>query len=482
MRKTKLLMSMVLLIGVAMFMWKCQTNDDDSIFLDNQTEQSKRIVNKIIWKDLPFNLQKDISRIDELVRKNNRSQEELLFINQDQIIAVTDSLSNTKYSIKFRLPNQPDNVLYNLVLGHDYNDQEINPFIIKYTISNMDEVYADLEADFTKMRGKITTHSYSSLLNYVENFHTANRNTSSLEEDDCADYSNEDSSSGSSDGNTGSSGGGGTSGSGNSGTGNSGTGNTNEGPSFPTFEEDNGGSCTVNVWTNGTTGEDIGITWSCTDGSSGSAWNDRSNNNCVVYGDVAINETDDVVDSPDDPIEDMECYLECFDTEAEAKVTIYADQPNPDNPNLDHWMGDVGHAFITIEQGGNRVTYGFYPASGWGLLDSVDGVMGDDQNHEFHVSATISVSGETLNTLITHSISFANSNYDLQGSNCTSFAVSSANIVGFNIPISACIGSYSGMSGATPAQLGNYMRTMELPDGATRNTDGGYSKNSVECH
>ena len=89
-------MSMILLVGFAMLMWKCQTNEDESLIVENQIEQSTRIINKISFKDLPSNLRKDIRLLDRQTTESRGSYEELLFINEDQIIAVTDSLANTK--------------------------------------------------------------------------------------------------------------------------------------------------------------------------------------------------------------------------------------------------------------------------------------------------------------------------------------------------------------------------------------------------
>jgi len=87
-----------------------------------------------------------------------------------------------------------------------------------------------------------------------------------------------------------------------------------------------------------------------------------------------------------------------------------------------------------------------------------------------------------LNTLITHSVSFLDTNYNKQETNCTSFAVSAANIIGFDVPISECIGTYGvGQSGATPARLGGFMRDMSLPIGASRNAIGGNAPISNEC-
>lgn len=190
-----------------------------------------------------------------------------------------------------------------------------------------------------------------------------------------------------------------------------------------------------------------------------------------------------VANAPDTPIQNMEAHLDCFDTSQNATVTIYADQPNPNNPNLDHYMFNVGHSFITIQQGEHNVSYGFYPAEGVGYFDATDGVMGNNENYAYDVSVTINISGSTLQNLITHSISYSNSDYDLTDSNCTSFAISSSNLIGLNVPLSECIGLYGlGNTGATPAAFGNYLRNMDLPEGATRNTSGGTSPNDNGCN
>lgn len=487
MKKTKLFIASALLVFISLLLWNCQTDEDESIFLPSQVEQSKRIAKTISLKDLPFSLKKNVNLLDEVSKKNKNSSEALLMINEDQIIEVIDSLSNSKYSIKIQVPNQPENVLFNLVLGVNSNNEEITPFVLKYEISNPEEVYADLLPDFSKMRGTISEYDLNSFIYNLENSYSTNRTE---EADPCDRYTttNDDNNSNTTSGGGSSTGGGGTSGTGSNGS--PGSGNTNGDFAFPEFENADQNGCDItsySIWSNGTTGEVIGITWNCADGTSGSSWSDRTteDDECPGDGDVAINDREDVIEEPDNPIEDMESYLDCFNTSQGATVTIYADQPNPDNPNDDVWIptGDVGHAFISIEQNGHLVSYGFYPASGWGLLSSTDGVMGDDQNHEFHVSASISISGSILAELISESINFSNASYNLQGSNCTSFVVSAANIVGFDIPLSDCIGSYGiGMSGPSPARLGGYMRDMDLPPGATMNTLGGTSPDSNPCN
>jgi len=197
--------------------------------------------------------------------------------------------------------------------------------------------------------------------------------------------------------------------------------------------------------------------------------------------DACINNTPIVV-GPDIPIINLEEYLNCFNTSQNAIVTIYADQPSPNYPNIPISASDgVGHSFISIEQGNHNVSFGFYPSDGVGYLDPTDGIMGNDQNHGFDVSVSISVSPQTLQTLITHSLSFAVAQYDLQDTNCTDFAITAGNIVGFDIPKSECTSSYVVGNGATPGKFGDYLRNMALPNGATPDRDGGTTPPNNGC-
>ena len=200
----------------------------------------------------------------------------------------------------------------------------------------------------------------------------------------------------------------------------------------------------------------------------------------------AIANEEVLVEGPDFPIYDLEEYLDVFDTSptSQASITIYVDQPNPDLPNLPVAPSSgVGHSFISITQGNNTVNYGFYPAEdcGFGWPNPSDGQMGNDENHVFDVSVSVDIDGSTLQTLITHSLSFANTDYILEDMNCTDFALSIANIIGLNISDTDISGSFVIGNGSTPGKFGEFLRNMNLPQGVIRNKDGGTApSNSVE--
>lgn len=193
-----------------------------------------------------------------------------------------------------------------------------------------------------------------------------------------------------------------------------------------------------------------------------------------------------VVVAPDLPITNMADYLNCFDTSQPATITIYADQPKAGTHNLTSSSDGVGHAFISIRQGTKVKTLGFYPQSSSSSavpnpltiqpndFSSTPGVFGNDQQHSYDVSITVPITATQLSNTITGIISVAQNNpsYNLGSMNCTDSAIiifeSNTNI---NIP--SCESPRLYWSGQTPGTLGQVIRTITLPAGATRNTTGG---------
>jgi hypothetical protein len=198
----------------------------------------------------------------------------------------------------------------------------------------------------------------------------------------------------------------------------------------------------------------------------------------------------EVVVGPDTPITDMADYLSCFDTSQSATITIYADQPKSGSHNL---LGPdrVGHAFISIQQGSNMATLGFYPESSVGsivpnslTLDPTDflptpGVFGNDQGHTYDVSLTVPINSGGLTNLINGLISVAASNpvYNLGSSNCTDIALLLFEST-TSIDIPNCNSPRPYWNGQTPGTLGEVIRTMPTPAGGTKNTNEGNAPNN----
>lgn len=73
---------------------------------------------------------------------------------------------------------------------------------------------------------------------------------------------------------------------------------------------------------------------------------------------------------PEIPITDMVKFLSCFNINQSANLTVYAQKMFGGN--------GVGHAFISITQGNNTMTYGFYPKLDFPSNTNGPGIFGND--------------------------------------------------------------------------------------------------------
>ncbi len=196
-----------------------------------------------------------------------------------------------------------------------------------------------------------------------------------------------------------------------------------------------------------------------------------------------INHGDDttVAEGPDVPVENMADYLSIFDTNSEATISISVEQPNPDKPTSPYSLAaGVGHAFVTIQQGTKVVSFGFYPETGVGYTAPTEGVMGNDENHPYDVSISLDVDGGTLSDIIDKAVAQADDAYDLSDSNCSDFVLDIAiNDLNLDIDPADCDASWYAGSGTTPGKLGEALRNVILPEGATADYDGGISPDNV---
>lgn len=192
------------------------------------------------------------------------------------------------------------------------------------------------------------------------------------------------------------------------------------------------------------------------------------------------------IDEPEVPILDMEDYLDCFDTNSNATVTIYVQEPSAGSGNPFSFFGNgVGHAFIGISQGSNQASYGFYPEESAKLGDNSGdtGRFGNDSDTEFTVSISVNVDGDTLESIIDSSQytnptlfppgvpdDFTGWNYDTYDYNCSDFVLSVANDIGldFNETYSEYPLDPNSGGGNNPGALGQSIR------------EGNFNNSSIE--
>ena len=204
------------------------------------------------------------------------------------------------------------------------------------------------------------------------------------------------------------------------------------------------------------------------DGGSGGGGDDGGD-----AGTGAMSPTAVVVVPPDKPINNIREFLKCFTTSQGATFTVYVKQPYPGRP--DTWRGpiddpDVGHTFISITQNGITRVLGFYPTSNKAIFDEGPGIMGDNSYHTYSESITIAISSDKLNNLLTYIYTNSSNTYNLPNYNCTDFGIGAAAAAGLTLPDT--YGSWGMGGGSTPGTLGQNMRVLPLPAGATRTFSG----------
>jgi hypothetical protein len=168
-------------------------------------------------------------------------------------------------------------------------------------------------------------------------------------------------------------------------------------------------------------------------------------------------------------ITDVKKELKCFDLSSGAKVTIYVDQPIAGSRKL---TAETGHTFISITQNGVTRTIGFYPDSPEAsLISDQDSEIHDNSTSAFDVSITVDVSSSQLSDIVKYITNYP-SKFSLNNFNCTNFGINVMSLGGLALP--KTVGSsFPFFKGINPADLGEDIRALKLPAGATRNLTSG---------
>ena len=104
----------VLLFGLSLLLWNCERGEiiqEQNILQYKSLIESREIVS---LNDLNPSIKNAI-----INSENNffsKSQKDISYSIND-IIKIVDTLQNTKFSIRFKLNNQPENIIYNLITG-----------------------------------------------------------------------------------------------------------------------------------------------------------------------------------------------------------------------------------------------------------------------------------------------------------------------------------------------------------------------------
>lgn len=186
-------------------------------------------------------------------------------------------------------------------------------------------------------------------------------------------------------------------------------------------------------------------------------------------------------------IENINEYLKCFKANQSGKVTIYVDQPK--NNSSDTYSGnvvqgvDVGHTFVSIQQGNVQRTFGFYPKNGVQPIinPNADPILINDSGHDYHVKIEINVTAGGMNAVLNTARNFQQTGYNLNNYNCTDFAMAMSEAAGVSLPDTR--GRWPGGGGSNPGNLGQDLRGMGTnPNYSVNDSPGSAPSNSGNCN
>ncbi|GAA4157379.1 hypothetical protein GCM10022217_17190 [Chryseobacterium ginsenosidimutans] len=126
---------------------------------------------------------------------------------------------------------------------------------------------------------------------------------------------------------------------------------------------------------------------------------------------------------PNIPIQNMTQFLSCLNITQPANLKVFAER-----------MGNghgVGHAFISITQGNNTMTFGFYPKYGAVQSLSGTGIFGDDSGHVYTNAWNAgTITPTQLQQIIAVALEYSTSDYDLGFNNCSDFTLNVLDYIG----------------------------------------------------
>jgi hypothetical protein len=193
---------------------------------------------------------------------------------------------------------------------------------------------------------------------------------------------------------------------------------------------------------------------------------------------------------PNNIITSISNYFSCFTnvggSDHNYSVSVCVDQPQPGSrtpwvlqnatdASADGNPVNIGHTFLILtESYGTTVitrNIGFYPATKvYPFSQSTEtaaGVYNNDQSHEYNISGTMNLTNAQFFQILNYCEDNSAMSYNLNTNNCTTFVLNAVAQTGINLPRTT--GSWIGGSGDDPGDLGEDIRTGNIP-GMTVNT------------
>ncbi len=208
--------------------------------------------------------------------------------------------------------------------------------------------------------------------------------------------------------------------------------------------------------------------------------------------------------SATNPIGNINDYKKCFvnmpGNGYSYTITICVNQPKAGTRTAWGFSGNgsansssgsnpvnVGHTFLifseTTPSGTITRNIGLYPQTSVSPIQpSAQGQLNNDASRPVDVSVAITMTNSQFFSALDY-VSMGNNSgflFNLNSTNCTSFALSALSSAGFNLP--RTVGDWPGGHGNNPGDLGEDLRSMTLPAGMTRNTTNYSHPNVGTCY
>jgi hypothetical protein len=207
---------------------------------------------------------------------------------------------------------------------------------------------------------------------------------------------------------------------------------------------------------------------------------------------------------PTSHIASVAAYFDCFTnvggSDHTYTVTLAIDQPVPGT--RDAWTTtsggpagstqasnfiDAGHTFLILTESYGNTTItrniGFYPSTVVrpGSLSS-PGEFSDDELHPYNISGSFTLNNAQFYDMLNFIISANNSSYlyNLNSNNCSTFAINTFAQAGINLP--RTIGTWLGGSGNDPGDLGEDIRTGNIPNMSVNTAQSAGHSNIGQCN
>lgn len=373
----------------------------------------------------------EIKSKSSLKNKKSESQQNILY-NFEEVVKLVDTIGNVKFTIEFKIKEQPANVFYNLVIGEDNQGEILNPLVFKYTINNYIEYLEELKFGYLKLEGEKEILDYYL---FKENYANSKKNIGDIAK-------------------------------------------TCGGNTEPILWDSN--NHTEGFWWEEWEIRKTYIVWeeegsfefpkSRKTGDCGGSANNGSyatiiNSDKCPTGYVKDADTTECVpilvelDLDDTEKIDPKEELKCFDTSKKAKLTVYVQQPEENTAEI-LGANSVGHAFIGLEQGNFIRNIGFYPVSDAnrslvGVGKTYDSEIRTNNDYMYHVSISREITSVELTNIVNYINKFP-SKYNVSSYACADFAITVGNLGSLNLP-STTVSTWL-FNGRSPGQLGQEIR------------------------